>query len=73
VFLQLGEVVEGIGVVQLTSVDETHEEVAHLGALAGFIEQRILAMQDGLLQGPLADVVVERRSGLAQEEREPIP
>jgi hypothetical protein len=30
-------------------------------------------MQDGLLQGPLADVVVERRSGLAQEEREPIP
>jgi len=42
VFLQLGEVVEGIGVVQFTGVDQTHVQVTHLGTVLGLIEQTIL-------------------------------
>jgi len=33
VALQLGQVVEGVGAAQLTSVNQTHEQVAHLRAL----------------------------------------
>ena len=73
VFLQLGEVVEGIGVVQFASMNEAHVEVAHLGAVLGLIEQTILAMQNGLLQGPLTNVVVERGARFAQEQRERFP
>jgi len=28
--LQLGQVVEGVGVAQLTSVNQTHEQIAHI-------------------------------------------
>jgi hypothetical protein len=43
VFLQLGEIVEGIGVVQFAGVDQAHEQVTHPGALLGLIEQAVLA------------------------------
>jgi hypothetical protein len=44
--LQLGQIVERIAAAQLTRVDETHEQVAHMCAIAGLIEQSILAMQN---------------------------
>ncbi len=37
VFLQFGEVVERIGVVQFAGVDQAHEQIAHLGAVRGLI------------------------------------
>jgi len=68
VFLQLGEVIEGIGVIQFAGVDETHEQIAHLGAVRGLIEQTILPMQNAFLQCPFNDVRIQRRAGLAEEE-----
>jgi hypothetical protein len=55
--LELGEVVERIGVRQLTGVDQAHEQVAHLGAVQGAIKQRIFAMQYGALERALAEVM----------------
>ena len=63
----------GIGIVQFAGVNEAHVQVAHLSALAGFIEQRIFAVQDGLLQCPLADIVIERGARFAQEQRQRFP
>ena len=51
--LQFGEVMEGIGVIQFTGMNEAHVEIAHVGAILGLIKQTVLAMQNGLLQGPL--------------------
>ena len=66
--LQLGQVIEGIGPAELAGVNEAHEDVAHVGAVARLVEQGVLAVQDGLLQSTFADVVVQRSPGLAQEE-----
>jgi hypothetical protein len=40
VALQLGQVVEGVGAAQLTSVNQAHEQVAHLRPVLRPIEQR---------------------------------
>jgi hypothetical protein len=37
-------------------VDQAHEQVAHLGAAQGFVEQRILTVQDGALQRAFAEI-----------------
>ena len=71
--LQLGQVVERVRLVQLARVDQTHEQIANLGPIPGLVEQGVLAVQDRLLQGPLAHVVVQRRPGLAQEQRQLLP
>ena len=44
VFLQLGEVVERVGVLQLRGVDQAHEQIAHFGTVGGLIEQAVLAI-----------------------------
>jgi hypothetical protein len=49
VALQLGEVVEGIGVTQFGAVNQAHEDVADIRAIFRFIEERVLAMQDRFL------------------------
>jgi hypothetical protein len=41
-FLQFGEVVEGIDAVQFAGMDQTHEQIPHLGAVRGLIEQTVL-------------------------------
>ena len=38
VFLQFGEIVEGIGVIQFASMDQAHEQVTYLGAVGGLIK-----------------------------------
>ncbi len=55
--LQLGEVVEGIGSIQLAGVDQAHEQVTGLGAVQRFVEERILAVQNRFLQGTLDDIM----------------
>jgi len=37
--LQLGQVVEGVGIAQLTSVNQAHEQVAHLRPIQRPIER----------------------------------
>ena len=71
--LQLCEIVEGIGAAQLGAMDQTHEQVAHLGAIFRQIEQTVFPMENRLLQTPFADVVIEGRTGLAQEQRQALP
>ena len=61
--INLGEVLERIGPAQLAGVDQTHEQVAYVRAAAGLEKQGVLAMQDRTLQYPLADIVVQRRTG----------
>ena len=58
VTLQRNEVVEDRGVTQLGGVDEAHEEIADARAVLGLVEHGVLAMQNGLLQRALHDVVV---------------
>jgi hypothetical protein len=43
------------------------------GSLLGLVEGRVLAMQNRLLQGPLAEIVVQRCPCFAEEQRERIP
>ncbi|HEY7309258.1 MAG TPA: hypothetical protein VH643_07885 [Gemmataceae bacterium] len=42
-------------------------------AVLGLVEQRILAMQDGFLQGPLAHVIIQRGTRVTQEQRQLLP
>ena len=63
--LQLGEVVEGIGFIQLASVDQAHKQVTYFGAVQRAIEQRIFAMQHGAFERAFTDVVVERGASIA--------
>ena len=73
VLLEGGEVVEGVGFAESASVDDGHEDVADSCAVFGFIEEGVLAVEDGHFEGSFADVVVERGAGLAQEEGEFLP
>src|SRR5262245_1239317 len=68
--LQLGQVVERVGLVQLAGVDQAQEQVADAGPVLRLVNQRMLAVQKDLLQGPLADVVVQQRLGLTQQQRQ---
>ena len=58
VTLQLGQVIERVGPAQFARVDQAHEQVADVGAVGRLVEQRVLAVQDGLLQGALAQIVM---------------
>lgn len=56
--LELGQVVEGVGVAQLAGMDQAHEQIAHLGAVQSAKEQCIFfAVQNRPLQCPFDDVV----------------
>ena len=71
--LQLGEVVERIGVGQFAGVDQAHEQIADFGAVQRAIEQSILAMQHGAFERAFADVVVQRCAGFPQKRGQPFP
>ncbi len=71
--LQFGEVVEGVHLVQPAGVDQCHEQIAHVGAVHGPVEQGILAMENRLLQGPLADIVVQGRARVPEEQGQGVP
>ena len=51
------QVLEGRDVVQFRGVDEAHEDVADPCAVERLVEKRVLAVEDHLLQGPLADAM----------------
>ena len=49
--LDRDEIVEGIHILQFAGVDDGHEDIPDPGSVFGFIEERILAVQDRLFQG----------------------
>jgi hypothetical protein len=51
-------VIEGISPGQLGGVDQAHAEVPHVGPPLGCVKQGVLAIQDSVLQEPLADIIV---------------
>ena len=53
VLLQLGEIVEWVGVTELAGMDQTHVQIAYLGAVQRLVKQRVLAMQNRFLERPL--------------------
>ena len=65
-FLQFREVVEGIDTVQFAGVDEAHEQIAHLGAILGLVEQRVLSMQNRSFQGAKQTVASSGRPSHAR-------
>src|SRR5690606_35269321 len=67
------EVLERVLSVHLRSEDEAHVDVADVRAAEALVEERRLAKSDRHLEKTLADVVVDRRSRNAKEEREGIP
>ena len=68
--LQLREVVERIGAVQLTGVYKTHEHIAVSGAVQRLIKECVLAVQNRFFQGTLDDVVVDRCAWLPEKEHQ---
>ena len=70
---QFAQVIERVDLVQFAGVDQAHKHVADASAVRGFVEQRILPMYDRLLQRPLANIVVQRRAGLTQKQRQLLP
>jgi len=73
VLLQFGEILEGVELVQLAGMDQTHEQVSHAGPILSLVEVGVLAMQDHLLQGLFTNIVVERCSGVPEEEGQRLP
>ena len=71
--LQLGEVVKRVDFIHFTGVDDAHEQVAHAGAVLGLIEVSVLAMQNRLFEGSLADVIIQRSAGSSEEQSQLIP
>jgi hypothetical protein len=67
--LQLIQIVERIGSIQLAGVNQAHEQIAYLCSIASLVKQGVLAMQDGLLQCPLTDIVIQRRPPARRRNR----
>lgn len=66
---QFREVVEGIGLIQFTRVDQTHEQIARMRSIQALVEESISAIQNRLLQRAFDDCVIKRSAWLSKEER----
>ena len=68
--LQFGQIVERIRSVQLAGMNETHEQVPNRGTVQRFVEERVLSIQNGFLQRPFNDVVVDGNPGMLKKKRQ---
>ena len=57
--LKLGEILEGIDLIQLTGVDQTHEQVTHASSILCLVEVGVLTMKFRFLGGHLIEVLLE--------------
>ena len=73
VTLELREVVEGIDVASSAVWMRLMNRSPTSAPFCGLVEQSILAVEDGFLEGSLADVVVQRGPGHVQEQGELVP
>lgn len=60
-FLEFGEIVKRIDLVQFAGVDQAHKQISHVGPVLGFVEVGILAVQDRFLEGSFTHIVHLRR------------
>jgi hypothetical protein len=51
--IEFRQVIEGICLAKLAGVNQAHENVPHVGAVAGLVEQGISPAADGLLERAL--------------------
>ena len=68
-----GQIVEGIDARETTGMDQTHEQLPHVCALFGFVEEGIGAVPDRHFQRSFAQIIVEGSCGHTQEERQGFP
>src|SRR5258708_39471040 len=68
VSLQLCQVIERVSAAELAGIDETHEQIAHAGAVLGLIEHGVLSMKNSHLQRSPDDVIVQPCSSLSSEQ-----
>jgi hypothetical protein len=54
---QLRQVIERVGLVQFAGMDQAHEQIAHPRPVRRLIEERVLAVQNRLLQSAFGDVM----------------
>ena len=54
-------------------MNQTHKEIADVGAGGRLIEERVLPVEDRFLQGTLTNGVVQGSAGDAEEERQRCP
>ena len=71
--MKFGEILKSVDLVQFAGMDQAHEQIAHPGPVLSFVEVRVLAVQNNFFQSSLTDVVIERRSGMSQEQSQLIP
>ena len=50
------QIIHGIDAVQRTRMNQTHEQIAHFGAMQGLVEQSILPVQHHALKRPFTEV-----------------
>ena len=73
VLLQFGQILKGIGLTKLAGVNQAHEQVSNMGTVLGFVEERVLAVQNRFLQGSFANIIIKWRSSLPQKQRQLLP
>ena len=72
-FLQRHQVVQGIATRMHAGGNQTGEHTGNVGAVRRFVEERVLALPDEQLQGPLDQVVIQRGPGNLQKPRQRLP
>ena len=63
-----GEIMDGVDIAEATGLDHTHEEIADIRPILGFVEQRVLAMANRRFEDSLAYIVVDGHACFAQEQ-----
>ena len=67
------EIVQRIGHTESASVDQAHEHIPQPRPVGRFIAQRVFPMQDGHLESAFANIIIQGRSCLAEEQGERLP
>src|SRR5262249_4323695 len=57
--LQFGQVPERVHTVEFACMNQAHEQIAHHGSVRSLVEQCVLTVQNGFLQGAFAKIVIE--------------
>ncbi len=73
VFLQGRQVVERVDPVEPAGMNETHEQVPDVGPVFGPEKEGVLAMKNGLFEGLLAEVIVQRGPRNPQKQGQWLP
>ena len=71
--LQLGQIVERIGSVQLAGMDQTHEQIADSGAVQRLVEECVFSVKDGLFQNSFDQIVIDRGPWFTKEKSQRHP